>query len=175
VDKNTLLSRWYIIAKNYLCQTFFVVHLLIFVKTPLMPTSGPVIIVEDDADDYELIELAFKSLGVTNEIVFFPNGEKALDYLLNTPRNPFIILCDVNMPGMDGFELREAINENDYLKKKAVPFIFLSTSDRVSDINKAYTLTVQGYFTKPDSLAGLTNELKAIVDYWRKCKHPSKN
>ena len=112
MDKNTLLSRWYIIAKNYLCQTFFVVHLLIFVKTPLMPTSGPVIIVEDDVDDYELIELAFKSLGVTNEIVFFRNGEKALDYLLNTPRNPFIILCDVNMPGMDGFELREAIKTN---------------------------------------------------------------
>jgi CheY-like chemotaxis protein len=131
-----------------------------------MPTSGPVIIVEDDAEDNELILLAFKSIGVTNEIIFFRNGEKALDYLLGTSRNPFIILCDINMPGMDGFELREAINENDYLKKKAVPFIFLSTSERMSDVDKAYRSTIQGYFTKPDTLAGLTNDLKTI---------PSKN
>jgi CheY-like chemotaxis protein len=140
-----------------------------------MPTSGPVIIVEDDAEDNELILLAFKSIGVTNEIIFFRNGEKALDYLLGTSRNPFIILCDINMPGMDGFELREAINENDYLKKKAVPFIFLSTSERMSDVDKAYRSTIQGYFTKPDTLAGLTNDLKTIVDYWRKCRLPSKN
>jgi CheY-like chemotaxis protein len=140
-----------------------------------MPTSGPVIIVEDDADDYELILLAFKSLQVTNEVVFFRNGENVLDYLMHTPKNPFIILCDVNMPGMNGFELREAIIESDYLKKKAVPFIFLSTSDRISDVNKAYKLTVQGYFKKPDNLLELTNELKTIVDYWRHCKHPTKN
>jgi CheY-like chemotaxis protein len=146
-----------------------------FAKTHAMPTSGPVIIVEDDVDDYELILLAFKSIGVTNEIIFFRNGEKALNYLLGLSRNPFIILCDINMPGMNGFELREAINENDRLKKKSVPFIFLTTSDRMSDVNKAYKLTVQGYFTKPDNLPALTDSLKSIIDYWKQCKHPAKD
>lgn len=140
-----------------------------------MPTSGPVIIVEDDVEDYELILLAFKSIGVTNEIVFFPDGEKALDYLLAVRRNPFIILSDINMPGMDGFELREAINESEYLRNKTIPFIFLSTSNRLSDINRAYKMTVQGFFTKPDNLPELTNSLKSIVEYWRRCKHPAKD
>jgi len=139
-----------------------------------MPINGPVIIVEDDDEDHELIVLALRSIGVTNEIVFFQSGEKVIDYLLKESRNPFIILCDVNMPGMDGFELREAINESDYLKKKTIPFIFLSTSNRESDINKAYRLTVQGYFTKPDNLSELTSDLKAIIEYWRRCRHPFK-
>ena len=140
-----------------------------------MPTSGPVLIVENDEDDYELMLLAFQSIGVRNEIVFFRNGEKALNYLLGETRNPFLILCDINMPGMGGFELREAINEREQLKKKAVPFIFLTTSERMSDVNKAYELTVQGYFTKADTLPALTGQIKAIVDYWRACKHPSKD
>ena len=140
-----------------------------------MPTTGPVIIVEDDDEDHDLIVFALRSIGVTNEIVFFQNGENVLDYLLEKSRNPFIILCDVNMPGMDGFQLREAINESEYLKKKTIPFIFLTTSNRESDINKAYRLTVQGYFTKPDNLSELTNDLKAIVEYWRKCRHPAKD
>ena len=118
-----------------------------------MPMSGPVMIVEDDVDDYELLLHAFQSIGLTNEIVFFQNGEKALNYLLGASRNPFIIFCDINMTGMDGFELREAINEREHLRKKAVPFIFLTTSSRMSDVNKAYKLTVQGYFTKPDRRA----------------------
>ena len=140
-----------------------------------MPTTGPVIIVEDDDEDHDLIVFALRSIGVTNEIVFFQNGENVLDYLLQLRQNPFIILCDLNMPGMDGFELREAINESEYLKKKTIPFIFLTTSNRESDINKAYRLTVQGYFTKPDNLSELTNDLKAIVEYWRKCRHPAKD
>lgn len=140
-----------------------------------MPTSGPVIIVEDDVDDYELILSAFKSIELKNEIVFFQDGEKALNYLLQVSRNPFIILCDINMPGMDGFELIKAINGSEYLKNKTIPFIFLTTSNRISDINKAYKLTAQGYFTKPDNLPALTNDLKAIIEYWRKCRHPYKN
>lgn len=144
-------------------------------KLLAMPTSGPVIIVENDTDDYQLIRSALKLIDVKNEIVFFQNGEDALNYLLQTPRNPFIILCDLNMPGMDGFELREAINEREQLKNKATPFIFLTTSNYPHHINKAYQLAVQGYFTKPDTFPALTKDLKAIVDYWRKCRHPFQN
>jgi CheY-like chemotaxis protein len=138
-----------------------------------MAKSGPIIIVEDDLDDQEFITMALKSAGVKNSHTIFINGKLALDYLLVTEEKPFIIVCDINMPVMNGFELRQKINENAYLRQKSIPFIFLTTSDSHNEVVYAYELTIQGFFKKPGSLDELTNTMKEVVGYWRKCRHPN--
>jgi CheY-like chemotaxis protein len=135
--------------------------------------QGPIVMVEDDLDDREIISEIFQSLKISNEIVWFNDGSEALAYLQTTEQQPFLILCDVNLPKMDGFEFRIEINKDERLRKKSIPFIFFSTNARQSSVAKAYDLTVQGYFVKNDSLEELRNTIFMIINYWNHCKHPN--
>ena len=96
-----------------------------------MPKSGPIVIVEDDIDDQEIMEGALRELGISNEIVFLNNGDEGLNYLKgNFKKQPFLILSDINMPGMNGVELKRQIDSDPELRRKSIPFIFfVSRSD----------------------------------------------
>ena len=72
-----------------------------------MNKGGPIIIIEDDLDDQDILTEVFKELNYRNEIIFFDDGEKALTYLTATEVEPFIIFSDINMPKLSGMELRE--------------------------------------------------------------------
>ena len=80
-----------------------------------MSKQGPILIIEDDRDDQHLLTEVFTTLNIKNELKFFENGNTALHYLQTTLDQPFIILSDVNLPGMSGPELKRSINEDDYL------------------------------------------------------------
>jgi CheY-like chemotaxis protein len=138
-----------------------------------MSKRGPIIIAEDDIDEREILLQAFNSIGVRNEIKFFDHGQLVLDYLNNTPDKPFIILCDINLPVMNGIELREAINQNEYLRRKSIPFIFLTTYSSPESVNKAYEMAVQGFFVKENTIQAIVQSLRCILEYWTKCKHPN--
>ena len=84
-----------------------------------------------------------------------------------------MILCDINMPVMNGLELRQRINNDEEMRKKSIPFIFLSTAARSTDVNKAFDLSAQGFFVKESTFNEMENALRVIVDYWDKCKHPN--
>lgn len=135
--------------------------------------NGSIILVDDDTDDQELLVNVFESLGVPNEIRIFENGHEALLYLKQTPTQPFIIICDVNMPIMNGLELRRQINSNELLRRRSIPFIFLSTSAETHAVNEAYEMDVQGFFVKERYFEGIQQQIKQIVDYWKECKHPN--
>jgi len=137
-----------------------------------MPTS-PIVIVDDDRDDCDFIVEALSDLGVTNKLVCFENGLQALTYLKTTNQKTFLILSDVNMPLMNGLELKKEINKDDRLRQKSIPFVFLSTSSAVKEILTAYDLMVQGFFIKSNKLDLLKNNLKIIVDYWKTSQHPN--
>ncbi|MDQ6815207.1 MAG: response regulator [Bacteroidota bacterium] len=138
-----------------------------------MPNPGPIVIIEDDIDDQELIAEVLKELQVTNQLIFFCDGTQAITYLKSTTDKPFLVLCDINMPVLNGIEVRNIINSNEYLKSKSIPFIFLTTTPTSAAIEAAYRLSVQGFFQKPASLIEMKSTLKEIVDYWRKCKRPN--
>ena len=138
-----------------------------------MSKSGPLIIVEDDLDDQDFIRESFSQLNMTNEVRFYDNGKTAIDYLMTTREKPFIILCDINMPLMNGVEMRKVINETEYLRKKSIPFVFFTTSAPQSIVNHAYDMTVQGFFKKPNTMEAMAATLKLIVDYWLSCRHPN--
>lgn len=137
-----------------------------------MSVTGPIIIAEDDDDEQEILQTVFQSLGVRNELKFFHNGRQILDYLIITPEKPFLIISDINLPLMNGLELREAIYNNPYLRRKSIPFVFLSTTGDKQVVEKAYELTVQGFFVKQNTIKEIEDCLRMILDYWRNCKHP---
>ena len=138
-----------------------------------MAKGGPFIILEDDPDDREILEQAFKKLGVTNTLRFFEDGKDVLQYLRVTREQPFIILSNIRLIGMNGFELRQKIQEDDYLRKKGIPFVFLSIDARKEVVEQAYELTVQGFFEKQNTLEEVEWELRMIIGYWEQCKHPN--
>jgi CheY-like chemotaxis protein len=138
-----------------------------------MDKKGPIIVIEDDMDDQEVLVEIFQKLGYINEIVYFSDGNKALEYLNKTDVHPFLILSDINMPKINGFELRNKIFTNEQLQSKCIPYLFFSTGANKKSVIAAYALSVQGFFLKPTSMHGLENTIKKIVEYWQECIAPS--
>ncbi|WP_147206230.1 response regulator [Segetibacter aerophilus] len=134
---------------------------------------NPIILIDDDPDDLELFASAFNELEIVNEVVTFNNGYDALEFLKNSGRQPLFILCDINMPKVNGLDLRQMIYDDMVLRQKSIPFLFLSTADDRIFVDKAYNLAVQGYFKKPAHLGEIKEMLKAIIIYWRHSHHPN--
>src|SRR5687768_2818899 len=104
-------------------------ELAIFASTQhLHMKSGPIILVEDDADDEDIFEEVLKELKVYNKIVWFINAKDAMEYLKATSEQPFIIFCDINLPGLSGIEMKRKIDADKELRRKSIPFVFYSTA-----------------------------------------------
>lgn len=135
--------------------------------------NGPIILVEDDMDDQEIIIDALQTLGLQNEIKTFDTGQKALDFLKKMEKQPFMIISDVNLPVMNGLQLKSEIQNNEDLRSKSIPFIFLTTSGDKKAVEEAYELQVQGFFVKEITYEGINKQLRGIIDYWKSCRHPN--
>jgi CheY-like chemotaxis protein len=138
-----------------------------------MNKTGPIIIIEDDLDDQEILSEVFEKLAHKNEIIFFGDGEKALDYLIKTDVEPFIIFSDINMPKLNGMELREKVHQNEDLRLKSIPYLFFSTVAEQQHVIDAYSKSVQGFFIKPSDFNELKETIKTIIEYWQKCVSPN--
>lgn len=135
--------------------------------------NGLILLIEDDTDDQEFIKDALQLLGTKNEMKIFENGQSALDFLNTTEIQPFLILSDLNLPVMNGLQLKSEIFKSDYLRCKSIPFIFLSTSAEIKAVKEAFDLGAQGFFIKENTFQALQNQLKGIIDYWKHCRHPN--
>jgi CheY-like chemotaxis protein len=133
---------------------------------------APLLIVDDDSDDREFLQDAWKDLDFPNALVFFNNGEEVLRYLRYEKVSPFLILCDVNLPRMDGFELKKKILEDTEMNYKSIPFVFWSSQASKAQIQKAYDLGGNGFFVKANTFEETKQSLINIVGYWRKSKTP---
>lgn len=147
---------------------------MVYIYTNIfMNKGGPIIIIEDDLDDQDILNEVFQELGYPNEIVFFADGEEALAYLTDTSIEPFIIFSDINMPKLSGMDLRQKIHENEDLRIKSIPYLFFSTSAEQKHVVEAYSKSVQGFFVKPRSFHEIKETIKTIVEYWNKCVSPN--
>jgi CheY-like chemotaxis protein len=139
---------------------------------PLSPRPHPprglkVLLVEDDANDVELLRLAFKSAwGPSPDIAF--NGREAVQAIHTQAKQenlPDLILCDLNMPVMNGFEFLK------WLKQESpcphTPLVVLTSSVIDSDVAQAYRMGAAAYLVKPSSHEALIVVAKALVDFWR--------
>jgi response regulator RpfG family c-di-GMP phosphodiesterase len=139
-----------------------------------MANRGPVIIVEDDADDEAIFNEILRELNISNNIKWFGNSDDAIHYLKTTTDQPFIIFSDVNLPGDNGIEFKRQIDKDKRLRKKSIPFVFYSTAVDRRIVDEVYTqMTVQGFFKKGNSYKEIRNNIKLIFDYWQICKHPN--
>ena len=138
-----------------------------------MNKTGPIIVIEDDLDDQEMLVEIFKELGYENQIEYFVDGNEALDYLNRTDIHPFLILSDINMPKINGFELRNKVFTNQQLQTKCIPYLFFTTAADKKSVIDAYALSVQGFFKKPSSMKELKNTIFKIIEYWKECIAPN--
>jgi CheY-like chemotaxis protein len=138
-----------------------------------MNKTGPIVVIEDDVDDKEILEDIFNELDFKNEVIFFADGEKALNYLTHSDIEPFLILSDINMPKLNGIELREKIHTNEDLRLKCIPYLFFTTSAEQKHVVDAYSKSVQGFFVKPNSFKKLKRSIEIIVEYWQECESPN--
>jgi CheY-like chemotaxis protein len=136
--------------------------------------SGPIIVVEDDADDKEVLEGILRELKITNKLVWFNKSDEAFRYLKTTSEQPFLIFSDVNLPIENGVEFKRRIDNDVQLRQKSIPFVFYSTSVNQKTVNEAYTqMTVQGFFQKGSTYDEIKRHIKLIIEYWMVCRHPN--
>jgi CheY-like chemotaxis protein len=136
--------------------------------------ANPIIVIDDDDEDIEMITQAFKEIKVEKDVITFRSGDSFLDFIRTTDQRVFFILCDINMSRISGLELKKRIFEDERLRLKCIPFIFLSTSGASDSIMRAYSFGVQGYFIKPNSFDELKARLQSIVSYWEGSQHPNR-
>jgi CheY-like chemotaxis protein len=138
-----------------------------------MNKNGPIVVIEDDPDDQELLVEIFQNLGYVNKIIYFLDGNDALTYLNKSDVQPFLILSDINMPRLSGFELRNKVFTDQQLQTKCIPYLFFTTAANKKSVTDAYTMSVQGFFVKPTSMQALENTIRKIVEYWQECIAPN--
>ena len=134
---------------------------------------GPIIVIEDDQDDRDILKEIFEKIDYPNIVRYFNDGESALEFLNRTDVIPFLILSDINMPILDGFALRDKVKMDAKLQVKCIPYLFFTTASDQKIIIDAYSKSVQGFFIKPNSIALLEKTIRVIMEYWGLCASPN--
>ena len=136
--------------------------------------QGPIIMIDDDKDDQEILLDVVNDLQLPNKLIFFDKGTDAFHYLKTNTEQPLVIFSDINLPQQSGVEFKRQIDNDPDLRKKSIPFIFFSTYIDKKVVDIAYKeLTIQGFFQKSGNYEELKNTIRLIVDYWKICKHPN--
>jgi CheY-like chemotaxis protein len=137
-----------------------------------MENDGTILLVDDSADDLALMRLAFKKAGVRNPVRKLYSGEEAISYLsgegdyADRERHPLpcLIITDLKMPGVDGFELLEWLNDHPEFIR--VPKLVLSASVFDHDEKRARQLGACAYFVKPSQLNDLVKTVIEMNEDW---------
>lgn len=136
-----------------------------------------ILLVEDDPKDIELTLGALEEYNLTNEVAVARDGEEALDYLYrrgkyaNRPEgNPIVILLDLKMPKIDGFQVLQEIKTNPDLK--TIPVVILTSSSLESDLIESYRLGVNAYVVKPVLFKDFVEAVKEIGTFWALLNEP---
>jgi CheY-like chemotaxis protein len=90
-----------------------------------------------------------------------------VEYLRRPDIHPFIIISDINMPKLGGFELRNIILNEEILMDKDIPYIFISNAQDEQSIKQANKLSIQGYIHKGDDYNKYKEKIKNLVDFWK--------
>jgi CheY-like chemotaxis protein len=131
--------------------------------------DGVVLIVEDEADDRDLLARAFKRAGIDVPLRFAKDGDEAVDYLEGvvadaSRASPFIILLDLKLPRRSGFEVLEWVKQSARLRR--IPVIILTSSRENVDLERAYDLGANSYLVKPARPEALRQMVEQINAYW---------
>jgi len=130
---------------------------------------GVVLLVEDNADHAFLAQEAFEDSSQKINLQHVDNGEKCLAFLRRQPPyefapRPDLILLDIHMPRMNGFEVMEEIACDESLRGIAV--VVLTTSTEPQEVQRMYQLACKSYLVKPVDFGVFSAAIKQLVRYW---------
>ena len=131
-----------------------------------------ILLVEDLRTDAILIQRALEKGGIVNPIDVVRDGQQAIDYLLRrddagdplTSPLPGLILLDLKLPKVDGFQVLRKIKDTEILKR--IPVVILTSSDQSDDIDKAYDIGANSYLVKPVTSSAFIEVASKIRMYW---------
>lgn len=137
-----------------------------------MARSPNILLVEDDPNDALLVTKAFQKTLAGIPLVVVPNGQEAVNYLKGDGRYtdratypfPDIVLLDLKMPLMNGFEVLRWIRQQPRLKR--LPVIVLTGSVQDSDARMAYEVGANSYVIKPTDFNRLLETMKVLGSFW---------
>jgi len=137
-----------------------------------MQTSVHILLVEDNRMDVELTLDAFREGRLMNSVHVASDGPTALDYLFGRGQYadreaypiPDLILLDLKLPGMNGFEVLKQIKSTPILKR--LPVVILTSSREEGDRAVSYDSGANSYLVKPVSFDGFMNVVRQIEGYW---------
>ena len=126
-----------------------------------------ILLVEDNASDERLTLVAFRSCTVPHEITVLRDGQLALDHLLGVDaaaHPPALILLDIKLPRVDGFEVLRTLRARS--TPLAWPVVMLSASAQPEDVARSYAMGANAYLRKPVDFAEFTCAVRALGEFW---------
>ena len=136
-----------------------------------------ILLVEDDPKDVELTITGLGEYNLANEVVVARDGEEALDYLYRRGAhdtrengNPAVMLLDLKLPKVNGFEVLQQIRADE--KLKMIPVVVLTSSREERDLVESYKLGVNAYVVKPVDFHQFVNAVKELGAFWAVINEP---
>jgi CheY-like chemotaxis protein len=136
-----------------------------------------ILLVEDDPKDVELTLTGLAEYNLANEVVVVGDGEEALDYLYRRGKyqtrhngNPAVMLLDLKLPKLNGFEVLQQVRSDENLKM--IPVVVLTSSNEERDLVRSYKLGVNAYVTKPVDFHEFVNAVKELGIFWAVINEP---
>lgn len=137
-----------------------------------MTKLAHILLVEDNQMDIELTLDAFHEAKLLNTIQVVTTGTEALDYLFSRGKfadrqkypMPNLILLDLKLPGIDGFEVLQQIKATPMLKR--LPVVILTSSKEEGDRALSYDRGANSYLVKPVSFDGFLSIVRQVNGYW---------
>ena len=150
---------------------FFILHSA-FLILHLVIMNNKILLVEDNPDDADLTLRALKQHNILNEVVLAPDGAAALDYLFgtgayagrDTSQMPQLVLLDLKLPKVDGFEVLRRLRAND--RTRFLPVVILTSSNEEQDLIAAYHNHANSYIRKPVDFVQFTEAVRLLGLYW---------
>ncbi|HLL56230.1 MAG TPA: response regulator [Myxococcaceae bacterium] len=127
--------------------------------------SKVILLVEDNEDDVDLTLRAFKKAGVVAKVDVVRDGVEALEYLLGASASlPDLVLLDLNLPRVDGFEVLRRIRADE--RTRLMPVVILTSSNEETDLVRGYTSGANSYVRKPVDYEEFIEAARQLSLYW---------
>ncbi|KPQ40189.1 MAG: Response regulators consisting of a CheY-like receiver domain and a winged-helix DNA-binding domain [Phormidium sp. OSCR] len=124
----------------------------------------PVLLVEDNPDDEQLTLRSLRKSNIANPVLIARNGEEALTILSELKLLPAVVLLDLKLPKLDGFEVLRQIRTSP--KLKSLPVVILTSSSEDRDIIESYDSGANSYVRKPVDFTQFVEAVSQLGLYW---------